>query len=97
MLYDTRNSNPVRITPSMNFGVRVSFPVMVFLRKFPVTGLLGNMVVLLCRIGNQWEFVVCSDRSNPVLCDNLEEWDGLGGGRELQEGRDVSTPMTDSC
>ena len=55
------------------------------------------MVVLLCRIGNQWEFVVCSDRSNPVLCDNLEEWDGLGGGRELQEGRDVSTPMTDSC
>ena len=24
--------------------------------------------------------------SNPVLCDNLEGWDGVGGGREVQEG-----------
>ena len=27
----------------------------------------------------------------------LEGWDGLGGGREVQEGGAVGTPMTDSC
>ena len=27
--------------------------------------------------------------SNQVLCDNLEEWDGVGGGREIQEGGDI--------
>ena len=29
------------------------------------------------------------------LCDNLEEWDGVGGGREVQEGGDMYTPMAD--
>ena len=24
-----------------------------------------------------------------MLCDNLEEWDGVGGGSKIQEGRDV--------
>ena len=32
-----------------------------------------------------------------MLCDNLEGWDGLGGRREIQEGRDICIPMTDSC
>ena len=27
--------------------------------------------------------------------DNLEEWDGMGGGREVQERGDVLTPMAD--
>ena len=35
--------------------------------------------------------------SNPVLCDNLEGWYGVGGGREVQEGGDISMRMTDSC
>ena len=35
--------------------------------------------------------------SNPVLCDNLEGWDGVGGRREIQEGGDICTPMADSC
>ena len=35
--------------------------------------------------------------SNPVLCDNLEGWDGVGGGEEVQEGRDICIPVTDSC
>ena len=30
--------------------------------------------------------------SNPVLCDNLEGWDGVGGGREFQEGGDIRYP-----
>ena len=33
--------------------------------------------------------------SNPVLCDNLEGRDGVGGGREIQEGEDVCIPMVD--
>ena len=32
-----------------------------------------------------------------MLCDNLEGWDGMGGGREVQEGGDIFIPMTDSC
>ena len=32
-----------------------------------------------------------------MQCDNLEGWDGVGGGREVQEGGDICIPMTDSC
>jgi len=35
--------------------------------------------------------------SNQLLCDNLEGWDGVGGGREVQEGGDLCIPMADSC
>ena len=31
----------------------------------------------------------------PVLCDNLEGWDGVGDGREVQEGGDVGIPVAD--
>ena len=34
---------------------------------------------------------------NPVLCDNLEGWDGVGDGREVQEGWDICIAMADSC
>ena len=34
--------------------------------------------------------------SNLVFCDNLEGWDGVGGGREIQGGGDICTPMADS-
>ena len=26
-----------------------------------------------------------------MLCDNLEGWDGVGGGREIQEGENMCT------
>ena len=29
--------------------------------------------------------------------DNKEGWDGKKGGREVQEGWDICTPITDSC
>ena len=32
----------------------------------------------------------------PVLCDNLERWDGEGLGREAQEGGDICIPNADS-
>ena len=28
---------------------------------------------------------------------NLEGWDRVAGGREVQEGGDIHIPMTDSC
>ena len=31
-----------------------------------------------------------------MLCDNLEGWDGVGGGREVQEGGDISILVADS-
>ena len=33
----------------------------------------------------------------PGLCDNLEGWDGEGGGREGQEGGEICIPMADIC
>ena len=35
--------------------------------------------------------------SNPVLCDYLEGWDGMGSEREFQEGGDVCMPMASLC
>ena len=32
-----------------------------------------------------------------MLCDNLAGWDGVGLGREVQEGVDICVPLTDSC
>ena len=32
-----------------------------------------------------------------MLCDNLEEWGGVGSGREVLEGGDICVPMADSC
>ena len=32
-----------------------------------------------------------------MLCDNLEGGDGVGDGREVQEGRDICMPVADSC
>ena len=55
------------------------------------------MVFYYVKYVNSGNLLYDADRSNPVLCDNLEEWEGVGGGKEVQEGRDISAPMTDSC
>ena len=31
-----------------------------------------------------------------MLCNDLERWDGIGGGRKAQEGRDIWIYMADS-
>ena len=31
-----------------------------------------------------------------MFCDNLEGWDGMGGGRELKEGGEVCVLVADS-
>ena len=57
---------------------------------------------------NSWVGTICEgmDRlPTPVfLCfpdgsagDNLEGWDGVRGGREVQEGGDICIPMVNSC
>ena len=32
-----------------------------------------------------------------MLCDSLEGQDGVGGGKEIQEGGGVCIPMADAC
>ena len=32
-----------------------------------------------------------------ALCDNVEGWDAVGGGKEVQEGGDICIPMANSC
>ena len=32
-----------------------------------------------------------------MFLENLEGWDGVGGGREVQEDKDVHVPVVDSC
>ena len=34
---------------------------------------------------------------NSVFCDNLEGWDRVGDGREIQERGDICIPVGDSC
>ena len=53
--------------------------------------------ITICKIDNQWEFAVCLRELKQGLCINLEEWDGEGDGREVQEGGDICTPRADSC
>ena len=35
--------------------------------------------------------------SGLVHWDDLEGWDGKGGGREVQEGGDICIPVADAC
>ena len=53
--------------------------------------------IAICKIDGQWECAVCLRALKQVLSINLEGWDGKGDGREFQEGRDICTPMADSC
>ena len=34
--------------------------------------------ITICKIKNQWEFVVCLRKLKRGLCVNLEEWHGAG-------------------
>ena len=55
-----------------------------------------EIYITICKIDNQWEFAVWLRELKQVLCDNLEEWDGKGDGREVWEGGDMDVPMADS-
>ena len=53
--------------------------------------------ITICEIDSQWEFSVYLRKLKEGLCINLEEWDGEGDGREVQEGGEICIPTADSC
>ena len=52
--------------------------------------------ITICKIDSQWEFAVWHRKLKQGLCINLEEWNGEGDGREVQNGGDICIPMADS-
>ena len=50
----------------------------------------------MCKIESQWKFAVWCRELKHGLCDNLEEWDREGDGRDVQEGVAMGVPMVDS-
>ena len=53
--------------------------------------------ITICKIDSQWEFAVWLRELKPGLGNNSAGWDGEGGGRDVQVGRDMDKPMADSC
>ena len=45
--------------------------------------------ITMCKIDSQLEFVVWLKKFKQGLCINLEGWDQVGDGREIQEGGDI--------
>ena len=52
----------------------------------------GNINTTICKTDGQWEFAPWLREPNPVLCDNLEGWDGVGGQRRFKRA-DKCVPM----
>ena len=52
--------------------------------------------IIVYKIHSQWEFAICLRELKVGLCNNLEEWEWAGGGREIQEGGDICIPMVNS-
>ena len=63
-------------------GKTIALTIWTFVRR--VMSLLFNTIILL-------------NCSNPMLCDNIEGWDEVGSGREVQKGGDLCIPMANSC
>ena len=51
----------------------------------------------ICKIDSQQEFAIWLRKLKQGLYINLEGWDGVGDGREVQKGGDICIPMADSC
>ena len=52
--------------------------------------------ITICKIDSRQEFAICLRKLKQGLCINLEEWNGEGDGREVQNGGDICIPMADS-
>ena len=52
--------------------------------------------ITICEIDSQHEFAVWLRKLKQGLCINLEGWDGVGDGREIQKGGDICIYITDS-
>ena len=53
--------------------------------------------ITVCKIDSQGEFAVWLRKLKQGLCINLEGWDRVGDGREVQKGGDTCIHMADSC
>ena len=53
----------------------------------PTETRLLDIYTTMCKIDSYWEAAVQHGELSLVLCDDLEGWDGAGGGREVQRGR----------
>ena len=55
----------------------------------------------ICKIEGQWEYVLwlrkLTAQWNLQLCDNLEGWDGIEGGREVDQGGGICISTADPC
>ena len=51
--------------------------------------------IVISKIDSQWDFAVWLRKLKQGFCINLEGWDGEGGGREVQKGRDLCIPMAE--
>ena len=49
--------------------------------------------IIICKIDSQQELAVWLRKLKQELCINLERWDGVGDGREVQKGRDICVPV----
>ena len=41
--------------------------------------------------------ICCMTQGTQTFSNNLEGWDGEGGGKEFREGGESAVPMADSC
>ena len=53
--------------------------------------------ITICKLDSQREFDIWLRKLKQGLCINLEEWVGQGDVREVQKGRDICIPMSESC
>ena len=53
--------------------------------------------ITICKTDSQWEFAVWLRELKQGLGNNLEGWDGEGGGRDVQVGGHIGKPMVGSC
>ena len=51
--------------------------------------------IVISKIDSQWDFAVWLRKLKQGFCINLEGWDGEGGGREVQKGRDLCILMAE--
>ena len=56
----------------------------------------GASFMEVCYSSNRNRMIHNKISLNLVLCDKLEWWDGVGSGREVQEGEDICISMADS-
>ena len=56
-----------------------------------------EICITICKIDSQREFALWFRNLKQGVCINLEEWNGVGDGREVLKGGDICIRMADSC